>query len=103
MDPFTPLQPYNLLICKQCRYGVVVREVETHLRAHHKQIPLPRRKQIIQATQRRGTWLQGQKDLEGFLLPTEPIAVIPALDGPYHDGFKCSNCCFISRQVSNPI
>src|SRR5581483_3791086 len=72
MDPFTPLQPYNLLIYKDCRYGVVVREVENHLRIRHKQIPAPKRKQIIQATLHRGTWLQSQKDLKGFLLPTEP-------------------------------
>lgn len=44
MDPFTPLQLYNLLICKECRYGVVVREVETYLRVRYKQIPVPKRK-----------------------------------------------------------
>ena len=89
MEPFTILAPYGILVCKDCKWACLAREISTHLRTYHKRLPAPQRTAIIQAVLRTPGLYKSQKDLEVFQLPQRAVQAIPELKGPYSDGLKC--------------
>ena len=99
MEPFIILNAYCILVCSICQYGVPVQEAPTHLAKHHRSIPTSQRKSILQAIQPLGL-IKDQKALEWFPLPQSCIPATPELAGPYDDGFQCSRCAYIVRNLT---
>jgi ABC-type Fe3+ transport system permease subunit len=48
MLPFIKLTEYPFVICTVCRYAYVTKEVESHLKKHHKSIKAAARREIAQ-------------------------------------------------------
>jgi hypothetical protein len=57
MLPFIKLTDFPFVICLVCRYAYVTKEVEPHLKKHHKGISIAARRGIIQQV----------KDLPGMI------------------------------------
>ena len=89
MEPFTILAPYGILVCKDCKWACLAREIPTHLRTYHKRLPAPQRTAIAQAVLRTPGLYKSQKDLKLFQLPQQAVQAIPELEGPYTDGLRC--------------
>lgn len=99
IEPFIFLERFRLLVCQKCGFAVVSKEVTTHLRVRHKDVPLPTRKKIAAAITRCPNVIQDQAGLSGFLFPPPTTSYIPELAAPQHDGLKCRKCPYIARQL----
>ena len=98
-EPFVFLQRYRLAICEKCGVAVLAKEVTTHLRERHRDVPVPRRQQIAAIIEGWPNIIQDQAGLVGFLYPPPTSSYIPQLAPPQTDGRKCRKCPYIARQL----
>ena len=97
-DPFVFLQRYRLAVCEKCGVAVLAKEVITHLRERHRDVPVPRRQQIAASVEGWPNVIQDQAGLVGFLYPPS-TSYIPRLAPPRTHGRKCWKCPYIARQL----
>lgn len=98
-EPFIVLEQYHLAVCQKCGFAVVAKEIFTHLKVRHKDIPVSQRKEIVQAILKYPAIIQDQNGLRGFQFPPPTISYIPHLAPPERDGLKCRRCPYIARQL----
>lgn len=99
MDPFVILHPLGILVCKDCHIGCVTEEIKTHLRDRHRGLPVKRRNAIYAYFQGVEGLIRDQNGLASFAFPSPDNAAIPLLPGPYRDGFACTECAYVVRQL----
>jgi hypothetical protein len=99
IEPFVFLLQYQIVVCQKCGFGVVSKEVSTHLREHHRDIAIPDRKRLAIAIAKLPGIIQDQAGLSGFLFPSPSIGYIPQLALPQTDGLKCRKCPYVARQL----
>ncbi|KAJ6785851.1 hypothetical protein PWT90_08726 [Aphanocladium album] len=99
IEPFIVLEQYRLAVCQKCGFAMVAQEVFTHLKVRHKDIPVPRRREIEQAISKYPAIIQDQNGLHDFRFPPPTISYIPHLAPPERDGLKCRRCPYIARQL----
>jgi hypothetical protein len=77
MDPFVKLPEFPFVICKVCRYAYTGKEIQQHLREHHKSIQATERSKIIATIQCITGTIQEQSDLVTWQKPPPTIDSIP--------------------------
>lgn len=96
---FVFLQRYRVVVCKQCGWAVVAKEVLTHLRARYRAISIQQRQQLAATIAAYPGIILDQDGLVGFQFPPPTISYIPQLAPPQTDGLKCRKCPYIARQL----
>ncbi|KAL7940097.1 hypothetical protein V8C42DRAFT_364375 [Trichoderma barbatum] len=99
IGPFTFLDAYKMLICRECAFAVLVNEVSTHLLKRHRAITAADRRDLVKKAAELQDAKRSQADLQAFIFPFPTITCVPYLAPPKKDGLKCSKCAYIARQV----
>ncbi|OAQ58257.1 C2H2-type zinc-finger domain-containing protein [Pochonia chlamydosporia 170] len=99
VGPFTFLQVYRTLVCRECAFAVLVNEVSSHLVKRHQEITATERRNIVRKAADLPDARRIQADLQGFCFPPPTIDCVPHLAPPKKDGLKCHKCPYIARQV----
>lgn len=99
IGPFTFLDAYKTLICRECAFAVLVNEVSTHLLKRHRAITAADRRDLVKKAAELQDAKRSQADLQAFVFPFPTITCVPYLAAPKKDGLKCSKCAYIARQV----
>ncbi|EAW15375.1 uncharacterized protein NFIA_046900, partial [Aspergillus fischeri NRRL 181] len=97
---FIKLSQPPVIICRSCRHGVWLAEVESHLRGKAHRLPQATAKQIHQDVQ---SWEGVEHDPHAVQWPSRITQSIPHLD-EYPDGLLCqrdqARCQFITRSLN---
>ena len=99
IEPFVVLARYRLVVCQKCGFAVVAKEVFTHLRVRHPDVPVSRRKETAEAIAMLPDIIQDQAGLSDFLYPPPTTSYIPHVLPPQKDGLKCCQRQYIARQL----
>ncbi|KAL8738240.1 MAG: hypothetical protein Q9190_008029, partial [Brigantiaea leucoxantha] len=94
MDSILVLDDLKLVVCKFCRFAILPKGLDYHFQRIHKTELLERGK--IQALIEEKDLIRDFKDLE--ISPSYRLFKELSL---YSDGFGCSNCSFITRNITS--
>ena len=98
MHSFIYLSTYRIVVCKECKYGVVANAVYTHLAGKkHGDVPKEERRRIADEINRIPGIIQTEKQLKEFQFPKANSPAIAELQPAKTDGMKCRRCLYISR------
>ena len=95
---------YRIMLCKQCRNGIVRSQLSSHLRNHHRGLTHPVKQSVLLAASTIGDW--ADKD-DAVIFPIAIIPPVPHLS-IIPDGLKCMvsnaagvSCNFLCRGVQH--
>lgn len=101
---FEHYSQYRIMICKQCRNGIVRSQLFSHLRNHHRGISKIVKRNMISAATSMSDWAENDARIK---FPTGIIELIPHLS-LWQDDLKCilskkdnELCNFICRGIKN--
>jgi hypothetical protein len=99
MHSFIYLPRYRIVVCKECKFGVVANAINAHLRGEkHKDVSKKERRRIVaEITQIPGV-IKEESELKDLPFPPPTSEAIPELEHPQDDGIRCNMCPYISRQ-----
>ena len=84
---FVHLPQYRIVICKECKLGVVVAHFKTHLSSKHAYLTAKTRKEIVQAAvQEIQEWAKREEDVIYPNLRSKPVPYLTI----WQDGFRCT-------------
>lgn len=97
IQPFLHLAEYNVVVCTgdKCQFGVLAKEVTTHLRERHRDIEAVKRSNIAAAVAQIPNIMRCQADIARFQFPPPTAPRINALASPIDGALKCCNCAKI--------
>jgi len=101
MDQFNAIfqhfPQYRIVICSECRKGVVQSQFRAHLNGSHTTLLAKTRQEIVSAASDIHRWAQSENEVvipEAVPHPVPHIAI-------FNDGFKCTQCGYIRRTLKN--
>jgi superfamily II DNA helicase RecQ len=101
MNSFTYLAEYQIVVCKECRYGVTGDGINLHLKGKKHGDVLPEeRKRIREQVCRIPGLIKSETELKDFRFPAVTSPAIPELLPPRTDGMRCKSCLFVCRDRS---
>ncbi|KAG8670796.1 hypothetical protein FPOAC1_004030 [Fusarium poae] len=89
MLPFIKLTEYPFVICTVCRYAYVTKEVESHLKKHHKSIKAAVRREITQQVRDLPGMIDDRRGLLTWPTPPPTTDPIPYIHPPVPDNLGC--------------
>jgi hypothetical protein len=97
MLPFIKLTEFPFVICTVCRYAYVTKEVEPHLKKHHKGIKAAARREIAQQVEDLPGMIEDRRGLLTWQKPPPTTDPIPHIQPPVADNLGCSEegCLFV--------
>jgi RecQ family ATP-dependent DNA helicase len=100
MHSFIHLPDYPVPICTECKYGMSVEGIYTHLAGKkHGNVPKEERRRIMEELSQIPGIIQNERDLDQFQFPPPTTKAIPALEKPKKDGISCKKCPYTIRQL----
>jgi hypothetical protein len=97
MLPFIKLPEYPFVICTICHYAYVTKEVEPHLKKHHKGIKAATRRDIAQQVRDMPGMIEDRRGLLTWQKPPPTTDPIPYIHPPTSDNLGCNEegCLFV--------
>ncbi|EWY79398.1 hypothetical protein FOYG_17443 [Fusarium oxysporum NRRL 32931] len=101
--PFIYLEQLRLVVCNVCRYAVLADGIRNHLlhRRHQYSLSAAEKKEIICTVSSIPGILKQQDDLLNFPFPPPETKPLPFIEAPKHDGLRCNECGYVTRQTGN--
>lgn len=101
--PFVYLEQLSLVVCSICKYAVLADGIRNHLlhRRHQYSLSAGEKTKIISIVSTIPRILKKQDDLLGFRFPPPETKPLPFIEAPKHDGLRCNNCGYVTRQIGN--
>ncbi|KAJ9413322.1 hypothetical protein FOXG_15071 [Fusarium oxysporum f. sp. lycopersici 4287] len=101
--PFIYLEQLNLVVCSICKYAVLVDGIRNHLlhQRHQYTLSAGEKKEIISTVGSIPGILKQQDDLLKFQFPPPETKPLPFIEAPKHDGLRCNECDYVTRQTVN--
>lgn len=99
LEPLAYLQQFRLLVCKECRFACLAKEVATHLQTRHKSLSPAVRRRIAEDSAQLPSVIQTQAELAELQLPPPSSPPVPLIHPPESDGLRCPKCSYIARQT----
>ncbi|KAM5527108.1 hypothetical protein FOXYSP1_20377 [Fusarium oxysporum f. sp. phaseoli] len=101
--PFIYLEQLRLVVCNVCRYAVLADGIRNHLlhRRHQYSLSAGEKKEIICTVSSIPGILKHQDDLLNFPFPPPETKPLPFIEAPKHDGLRCNDCGYVTRQTGN--
>jgi hypothetical protein len=90
MLPFIKLTEFPFVICSVCRYAYVTKEVEPHLKKHHKSINTAARREIVQQVKDLPGMIEDRRGLLTWPKPPPTTDPIPYIRPPAGNNLGCS-------------
>jgi hypothetical protein len=101
--PFIYLEQLSLMVCSICKYAVLADGILNHLlhRRHQYSLSAGEKKKIISIVSTIPGILEKQDDLLDFRFPLPETKSLPFIEAPKHDGLRCNDYGFVTRQTGN--